>query len=218
MVWFLIKYDESVQTKQQDGLRQCCNEGGLSGSGVATVFAVLGAMWWWRWKSSWCRSIVTRLIFFGSRRIWYDFYGRLMEGVSAIRYLYYFVGIVCMTAYLLHKSHLLQTAYLWLEFSLAFYDNTSMKMLKFHQYGINFSARSILVKTYVLWKHVKKYITEHSFNARDFVQISLNFIVLLCAVSPTTWILWWILRDGIFHHMGFVAYRAHRSTIHITYE
>jgi len=119
-----------------------------------------------------------------------------------------------MKAYLLYKSHLLQImAYLRLEFWLAFFDNTSMKMLKFHPYGINFSARSVLVKTCVLVKHVKKYVTKHMFNARDFVQISLNFIVFLCAVSPTTWILRWILFDGIFHHTGLLAYRAHHYTI-----
>ena len=53
------------------------------------------------------------------------------------------------------------------------------------------------------------------FNARDFIQISLNFVVVFCAVSPITWILRWILLDGIFHHTGVVAYRAHVQPYHL---
>ena len=94
----------------------------------------------------------------------------------------------------------------------------NMKMLKFHPYGINFSARSDHVKTYVVLKHLNNMLQKYMFNTQDFIQVSLNFVVLLCAVSPITWISWWILLDGIFHHMGAVAYRAHVQPYHLWVE
>jgi hypothetical protein len=75
---FLVKYHESDHTNQQDGCTCCCGEGDRSGPGVATVFAMLEAMRWRRWKSSWWGRSVTRFLFFGSRRIWYALYGRQM--------------------------------------------------------------------------------------------------------------------------------------------
>jgi hypothetical protein len=59
MLQFLIKYCKSDQTKQQNGCRQCCNEGNRSGPDAVTVFTMLKVMWWQRQKSSWCGSVVT---------------------------------------------------------------------------------------------------------------------------------------------------------------
>ncbi len=48
MVQFLFKYEESDQTKEQNGHRKCFDEGNHDGPGVATLFVTIKVIQWWQ--------------------------------------------------------------------------------------------------------------------------------------------------------------------------
>ncbi len=48
MVQFLLKYEESDRTKQQNGCRQCFNEENHDEASVAMLFVMIKVIQWWQ--------------------------------------------------------------------------------------------------------------------------------------------------------------------------